>query len=295
MSARRDAVELAQIQLSAEFGALVPDGVWGNATERAFTGASAALRELVLESALKSGFDITALRGREVRQPASLSTKAKPVSGYPATAPVVASATQSRNESSVLSRFGNASDLAVAAAKAGIKGSSLVNLLATVSVESGFRSVSENHRYSLASARKTFSSMRTIDQATLSLLVSKGPKAFFDVAYAPNSKNGKAIGNVRTGDGGMYYGRGLIQITGRDNYGAFARASGINVLSRPELMNVHDVAIQAAIWYWKTKVMSQGADTNIDSATKVVNKYTDSYPARRVAAAKYSEALTRTV
>lgn len=295
MSARRDAVELAQIQLSAEFGALVPDGVWGKATERAFASASAALRELVLESALNAGFDLAALRGSETKRPALPPKKAKTVSGSPVTVSAAASATQSQSESSVLSRFGNASDLAVAAVKAGIKGSSLVNLLATVSVESGFRSVSENHRYSLANARKTFSAMRTIDQTTLSSLVSKGPAAFFDVAYGPDSQNGKAIGNIRAGDGGMYYGRGLIQITGRDNYGAFARASGINVLSRPELMNVHDVAIQAAIWYWKTKVMSRGADTNIDSATRVVNKYTDSYPARRVAAAKYSEALTKTV
>ena len=75
---------------------------------------------------------------------------------------------------------------------------------------------------------------------------AKGSKAeFFDFIYDP-SRNGRQLGNTRPGDGGKFYGRGFIQLTGRSNYERYAEMSGHDIVNNPDLLN-NDINISADI------------------------------------------------
>jgi len=74
----------------------------------------------------------------------------------------------------------------------------------------------------------------------------KGTKSeFFDFIYDP-ANNGRRLGNIIPGDGGKYYGRGFIQLTGRANYERYARLSGYDIINEPDLL-INDPVISAEI------------------------------------------------
>lgn len=70
-------------------------------------------------------------------------------------------------------------------------------------------------------------------------------QAFFDFVYAPEN-NGALVGNRLPGDGGKFYGKGFIQLTGRPNYERYSRLSGIDIVNNPDLLNT-DIDVSAAI------------------------------------------------
>ena len=74
----------------------------------------------------------------------------------------------------------------------------------------------------------------------------------YDIRYAP--KTAKILGNKVPGDGERYYGRGYVQLTGRDNYKRAGEALGIDLLKNPDLASRPDVASLIAVWYWNNRV-----------------------------------------
>lgn len=65
------------------------------------------------------------------------------------------------------------------------------------------------------------------------------------------------------GDGERYKGRGLIQITGTDNYRTCSAAlygDPKHLLDHPELLELPDAACRSAAWFWKTKGLNELAD-----------------------------------
>lgn len=74
----------------------------------------------------------------------------------------------------------------------------------------------------------------------------KGSKSdFFNFVYDP-ANNGRQLGNSQPGDGGKFYGRGFIQLTGRANYERYAKLSGHPIDKNPDLLNT-DATISAEI------------------------------------------------
>ena len=70
----------------------------------------------------------------------------------------------------------------------------------------------------------------------------------------------KDLGNIEPGDGVKFKGRGLIQITGRINYGALGKALGADLINHPELLEGPVYASLSAGWFWDSRKLNELAD-----------------------------------
>lgn len=92
----------------------------------------------------------------------------------------------------------------------------------------------------------------------------------YDKRYNPD--NAALLGNVKDGDGLKYYGRGYIQLTGRENYTRAAKALGLDLVNHPEIAERPEVAARIAVWFWQHRVASQVSNFHDTSAvTKPIN------------------------
>ena len=79
-------------------------------------------------------------------------------------------------------------------------------------------------------------------------------------------------GGPETGDGYRYCGRGLIQLTGKQNYTWFAASLNITVEEAAEYLQTFEGAAQSACWFWETNNLNQWADKgDILTLTKRIN------------------------
>jgi putative chitinase len=82
----------------------------------------------------------------------------------------------------------------------------------------------------------------------------------------------KDLGNIYPGDGVKFKGRGLIQITGWNNYTMMANELVIDCVNNPELIRQAKYAVESACWFWKCNGLNQLADTDdIKAVTKKIN------------------------
>lgn len=100
-------------------------------------------------------------------------------------------------------------------------------------------------------------------------------------------------GNIASGDGWKFRGRGFIQVTGRDNYAAIGTqyakvygAAGADFTDQADAMAQFPDTLRSAVCFWLRnglpKIADQGdTDADVDAVTKVVNLHTNSYAARR--------------
>ena len=81
------------------------------------------------------------------------------------------------------------------------------------------------------------------------------------------------LGNTQPGDGGKFFGRGIIQLTGRANYTSFATAIGKpEIIENPSLIATPEYAALSAGWFWSTKNLNVLADANdYTTMTKRIN------------------------
>jgi putative chitinase len=81
-------------------------------------------------------------------------------------------------------------------------------------------------------------------------------------------------GPEETQEGWLFHGRGLIQITGKDNYTHCSNAlyGDLRLLDTPELLCQQDGAIRSACWFWNSRELNDFADNHdIITITKRIN------------------------
>ena len=89
------------------------------------------------------------------------------------------------------------------------------------------------------------------------------------------------LGNVQAGDGVRFKGRGLIQITGRANYGDCGNALGQDLIANPTHLANPDLACRSAGWFWNTRHLSAFADRDdVDTITYRINGGYNGYDER---------------
>lgn len=82
-------------------------------------------------------------------------------------------------------------------------------------------------------------------------------RTFFNYVYG-NYWGAKHLGNTQPGDGYRYRGRGIIQLTGRDNYTRFKKLTGFPLASDPDCANDPGTAAAIAVAYVKDRYKGGG-------------------------------------
>lgn len=136
--------------------------------------------------------------------------------------------------------------------------------------ESGnFNILKENLNYRWETLRRLFPKYFPNDEIA-KYYASKPNKqeAIANRIYASRMGNGPEP----SGDGFRYRGRGLIQLTGKENYSWFAASLEITVEEASEYLETFEGAAQSACWFWETNKLNQWADKgDIVTLTKRIN------------------------
>jgi putative chitinase len=116
----------------------------------------------------------------------------------------------------------------------------------------GFKFLRENLNYSAKALMNTWPS-RFPDMDTAEKF-ERQPEKIANKVYSGR------MGNTEDGDGAKYIGRGLIQLTGKDNYRAFGEAIGENLVANPQLVEEPRYAALSAGWFWNKRGLNALAD-----------------------------------
>ena len=128
-----------------------------------------------------------------------------------------------------------------------------------------FKDMSENMNYANASQIRRTWPKRFANNSAAVAFVSK-PERLANFVYADRIGNGDAA----SGDGWKYRGRGLIQITGKDNYRDAGESLGLPLLEEPELLEEPVHAADAAGWFWKQRDLNRFWDM-VTYCTRAIN------------------------
>lgn len=129
----------------------------------------------------------------------------------------------------------------------------------------GFYRLTENLNYSAEGLAATWPS-RYRGPNRLAFNIARNPRLIANHTYANRMGNG----NVESEDGWRYRGRGIFQLTGRNNYAAFFEH--IDEYLNPELLTEPEYAIRSACWFWDINKLNNYADVHdIFGCTKVIN------------------------
>lgn len=94
------------------------------------------------------------------------------------------------------------------------------------------------------------------------------PEAIANTVYANRMGNG----TIESGEGWLYRGRGLKQLTGKDNMTRCGQALGVDLVSNPDLLLEPEYAARSAGWFWKANNLSKFADVeDLEGMTKKIN------------------------
>ncbi len=104
----------------------------------------------------------------------------------------------------------------------------------------------------------------------LAVWPSRFPSLAQTIGYAGNATalankvyaNRMGNGDEASGDGWKYRGRGLIQLTGKDNYERCGAAIGFNLVENPQFLETPSLASLSAAWFWRANGLNALADVS---------------------------------
>ena len=100
------------------------------------------------------------------------------------------------------------------------------------------------------------------------LALHRKPEMIANVVYSNRMGNG----TIESGEGWLYKGRGLKQLTGKDNYIRCGKSLGIDLVERPELLLTPQYAALSAGWFWDSNRLGDFADRDdFVGMTKKIN------------------------
>jgi len=143
--------------------------------------------------------------------------------------------------------------------------------LGQCAVEAGpaFEELAENLFYSTAGRIVAVWPRRFMSEAEAQTYVAS-PRRLANRVYSFKLGNG----DEDSGDGWQFRGSGLLQLTGRENIGRFALASGrsLSAEQAADWLRTPEGAVAGAVWYWNTRSLNDLADTwSIDAITLKIN------------------------
>ena len=135
----------------------------------------------------------------------------------------------------------------------------------------GFRRLEENLNYSAKALRAVFGRYfgeppkRDADE------YHRKPEMIANYVYMDEFRKYK-MGNVNEGDGWLFRGRGLKQLTGRENYTRFGESVGMTAEEAAEYVATPAGAIESACWFWDANNLNDIADgDDVKKMTKKIN------------------------
>ena len=135
----------------------------------------------------------------------------------------------------------------------------IASLIAIAAGESGLNPQDEKHIYSESRLRQIFP---YLSESQYKRASKKGisKKEFFNIVYGEYYP--ARIGNRNVSDGGKYFGRGYIQLTGYGNYKRYSQLSKIDILNNPDLVNDPIKGAKIAAHYFNDRVKVNQFDPN---------------------------------
>ncbi len=130
-----------------------------------------------------------------------------------------------------------------------------------------FTVLSENLNYRAETLEKLFS--KYFSKAGRNAAdYAKQPEKIANVIYANRMGNG----DTASGEGFKFRGRGIVQLTGKDNYSAFALSIKMTLPDVIDYVTTKKGALESACWYWNSRNINAACDANdIVKMTKLVN------------------------
>lgn len=125
----------------------------------------------------------------------------------------------------------------------------------------GFKFLKENLNYSAKALMATWPSR--FPDIDIAEKYERQPEKIANKVYSGR------MGNTEDGDGAKFIGRGLIQLTGKDNYKAFGEAIGEDLVANPQLVEQPRYAALSAGWFWNKRGLNALAD-DMDITTLTV-------------------------
>ncbi len=143
-----------------------------------------------------------------------------------------------------------------------------------------FTDLEENMNFSWTRLRKIFPRYFPTDD--IAKMYERRPQDIANIVYNDANRVGK-LGNTRSGDGWLFRGRGIKQITGRWNYEAFGRTVNMTAEQAVDYLITKKGAFESACWFWRTNNLSRAADADDNlTMTRIINGGTHGLEERRI-------------
>lgn len=144
----------------------------------------------------------------------------------------------------------------------------IAHFIAQIAHESGsFRYSSENLNYSAKALRAVFGKYFPDDESAEAY--ARQPEKIANKVYASRMGNG----DEASGDGWKFRGRGLIQLTGTENYTNCGKGIGRDLLNDPDQLAIDaHAAVAASLWFWNSRGLNTHADNDdVNMITRRIN------------------------